>query len=160
MNKNSAETPAVKFFGVVARGQSYLNIIYLLLALPLGIGYFTFVVTGISVGVGLVIVWVGIPILLLVLAGWYGLVAFERLLAIWLLRVDVPSMEREPPDEKGLWARLKATLICSRTGATLAAANRVTTPLASTATGPMRTNSASTTSKPWRKIGRHFFVIL
>ncbi|MEE8442664.1 MAG: sensor domain-containing protein, partial [Dehalococcoidia bacterium] len=57
------------FFGVVADPQSYINIFYLFLAFPLGIGYFVFLVTGISVGFGLLIIWVGVPILVLVLAG-------------------------------------------------------------------------------------------
>ena len=37
------------FFGVIAEPQSYINILYLLLAFPLGIAYFVFLVTGISV---------------------------------------------------------------------------------------------------------------
>jgi len=47
-----------KFFGVVAREGTYLNIIYLLLAFPLGTAYFIFLVTGLSLGLSLPF-WVG-----------------------------------------------------------------------------------------------------
>jgi len=39
-----------QFFGVAAREGTYLNIIYLLLAFPLGCAYFVFLVTGLSLG--------------------------------------------------------------------------------------------------------------
>lgn len=99
-----------QFFGVVTRGETYLNIIYLLLAFPLGTAYFVFLVTGLLLGLSLLIVWVGIPILLLMLAAWWGLVAFERQLAIWLLHVDIPPMSRETVSGQGAWVRLKAHL--------------------------------------------------
>ena len=94
------------FFGVVARGQSYRNIVYLALSFPLGLGYFIFLVTGLSVGVSLIIIWVGIPILLLTLAGWWVMGMFERQLVVRLLRVDIPPMSREKASG-GAWARLK-----------------------------------------------------
>ena len=85
----------VPLFGVVADPQTYLNILYLLLSLPLGIAYFVFLVTGISLGAGLVIIWVGVPILVLVLAGSWALCQLERLLAIGLLREEIPTMARQ-----------------------------------------------------------------
>ena len=117
----------VPFFGVVVDPQSYVNILYLLLSFPLGIAYFVFLVTGISLGFGLMIIWVGIPILVLVLLGSWGLYQVERLLAIHLLKEDIPSIARrvDPPerlgdDVSGLgteerlflagWRRLKAHL--------------------------------------------------
>ena len=54
-------------FGVFIQLQTYLNILYLLLAFPLGLGYFVFLVTGLALGLGLFITWFGIVILLLVL---------------------------------------------------------------------------------------------
>ena len=57
-----------RYFGVVAREETYLNLIYLVLAFPLGTVYFVFLVTGISVGIGTAIIWIGIPILLAVFA--------------------------------------------------------------------------------------------
>ena len=53
------------------RGQTYLNIAYLLLAFPLGLVYFGFLAIGLAVGFALVLALVGIPILLLVhLVAW------------------------------------------------------------------------------------------
>jgi len=99
-----------QFFGVVARGQTYLNIIYLLLAFPLGTAYFVFLVTGLSLGISLLIIWIGIPILLFMIVAWWGLVVFERQLAIWLLHVDIPPISRETASGQSAWVRLKAHL--------------------------------------------------
>ena len=97
------------FFGVVAEPRSYLNIVYLLLAFPLGTFYFVFLVTGLSLGFGLIITLVGIPILLLVLSGSWVLCRFERQVAITLLNEDIPlSVSR--PASGGLWSRVKALL--------------------------------------------------
>ena len=99
-----------KFFGVVTRGETYLNIIYLLLAFPLGTAYFVFLVTGLSLGLGLSITLLGIPILLLMLAAWWGLVVFERQLAIWLLHVDIPPISRNTASGQSAWVQLKTHL--------------------------------------------------
>ena len=97
------------FFGVVAEPRSYLNIVYLLLAFPLGTFYFVFLVTGLLLGFGLIITLVGIPILLLVLSGSWVLCRFERQVAITLLNEDIPlSVSR--PASGGLWSRVKALL--------------------------------------------------
>jgi hypothetical protein len=97
------------FFGVVVDPQSYLNILYLMLAFPLGTIYFVFLVTGLSVGFGLLITLIGIPILLLVLGGSWALCGFERGIAAVLLKEEIPSSS-VPPASKGLWARLMAHL--------------------------------------------------
>ena len=99
-----------QFFGVVTRGQTYLNIIYLLLAFPLGTAYFVFLVTGLSLGISLLIIWIGIPILLFMIVAWWGLVVFERQLAIWLLHVDIPPISRDTASGQSAWVRLKAHL--------------------------------------------------
>ncbi len=95
------------FFGVVVRGQTYRNLLYLALSFPLGLGYFIFLVVGLSVGASLIIIWVGIPILLLTLAGWWVMGMFERQLVIRLLGIDIPPMAR-PTESGSVWARLKA----------------------------------------------------
>lgn len=99
-----------RFFGVVARKQTYLNALYLFLAFPLGLFYFVFLVTGLSLGLGLAIVWVGLLLLAVVFAAWYGLLVFERQMAISLLHVDIPPMTRENFAEKTTWQKAKATL--------------------------------------------------
>lgn len=96
------------FFGVATEPQSYSNIVYLLLGLPLGTFYFTILVTGFSLGVGLMaLALVGIPILI---GLWYlvrGLMGFERRLAINLLRIEIARIPLLPV-EVGLWTKFKA----------------------------------------------------
>ena len=99
-----------KFFGVVLRGQTYLNLLYLLLAFPLGIFYFVFLVTGISLGIALVIVWVGLLILVGVFASWYAFTAFERGMAIGMLREDILPMSQQDLTGKTLWQKFTATV--------------------------------------------------
>ena len=60
--------------------QTYVNIGYVLLALPLGTAYFVFLATGMSVGLGTIVIWVGIPILLLVLAVSWAMAAINPML--------------------------------------------------------------------------------
>ena len=88
MEKN----PLERLYGVFAQSETYLNLLYLLLAFPLGLAYFIFLITGISLGIGLLILWVGFLILAGVLALSYPLTLFERQMAILLLHVDIPPM--------------------------------------------------------------------
>jgi hypothetical protein len=97
------------FFGVVADPQSYLNILYLLLAFPLGTIYFIFLITGLSVGFGLLITLIGIPILLLVIGGSWALCSFERGLTNALLKEKILSFS-EQLTSQGLWNRFKANI--------------------------------------------------
>lgn len=90
MNQNKSLFDQV--FGVVARGQTYLNFLYLFLAFPLGLIYFIFLTVGLSVGIGTIIIWVGLAILALVIAGWWLMAGFERVMAINMLKVDIPPM--------------------------------------------------------------------
>jgi hypothetical protein len=89
---NQAGNYISRFFGVIARSSTYLNLLYLLLAFPLGLFYFIFLIVGFSLGFSLLILLVGIFILLIVFAGWIAFAAFERKLAIWLLREEIPPM--------------------------------------------------------------------
>ncbi len=99
-----------KYFGVITKEETYLNLIYLLLAFPLGVVYFTFLVTGLSLGLGTVIIWIGIPILLAVFAASWGLAAFERMLAMLLLREDIPPMSPVEHTSESAWEKVKAHL--------------------------------------------------
>jgi hypothetical protein len=102
------DTPLGRFFGVVTRPRTWLNLLFQVLAFPLGLFYFIFLVTGLSVGLGLVIIWVGIPILLVVAGAWWLFGAFERLQARVLLGADVPDAPRSWEKADGIWGKVKA----------------------------------------------------
>ncbi|MCK5297922.1 MAG: sensor domain-containing protein, partial [Candidatus Heimdallarchaeota archaeon] len=70
----------VSFFGVYLKGQTYLNILYMLLLMPIGIVFFTYAVTVFSTALGLLVTFVGIFLLyfffislpyLMVVQGWF-----------------------------------------------------------------------------------------
>jgi hypothetical protein len=99
------------FFGVVTKGRSYLNVLYLLLAFPLGIAYFIFLSVGWSLGLGLLILWIGLLVLAVVLGGSWLFSAFERQQAIHLLGAEVQPMWPEPSKPmQSIWARFTAFL--------------------------------------------------
>ena len=101
--------PARGIFGILAWPRTYLNLVYLLIGFPLGLGYFVFYVVGGSLGVGLAILGIGFVILfLLVLAAW-ALAHFERILANALLGADVPRPAPTAVDEGG-WPWVKSVL--------------------------------------------------
>jgi hypothetical protein len=102
------DSALTRFFAVVVRPQTWLGILFHILAFPLGLFYFVFLVTGLSVGVGLVVVWVGIPILLVVAGAWWLFGAFERLQAKYLLGATVPQTPREWERADGIWGKLRA----------------------------------------------------
>lgn len=102
--------PFLNFFAVVARGQTYLNALYLLLAFPLGLFYFVFLITGLATGIPLIIVWVGLLILPLVFAAWYGFIAFERQMAIGMLHEQIPPISYQDLSGKSLWQKFTSTL--------------------------------------------------
>lgn len=90
--------------------RTYLRILYLFLAFPLGILYFTVIVTGLSTGIGLAIVIVGFPILVLTLLCWLLFARLERDLAIHLLGANVRPLTVPDPVERTMWQRLLKTL--------------------------------------------------
>ena len=98
------------FFGVAIRGQTYLNIFYLFLAFPLGLFYFIFLVVGFVLGFPLLVLLVGLLILLAVFAGWWALAIFERQMAIWLLKEDIPPMQPKNLAGQDLWNQIVAHL--------------------------------------------------
>lgn len=102
------ETPIGRFFGVVTRPRTWLNLVFQVVSFPLGLFYFVFLVVGLSVGVGLVIVWVGIPILLVVAGAWWLFGSFERVQARAMLGADVPPAPRSWETATGVWGKLKA----------------------------------------------------
>lgn len=99
--------PLGYFFKVVVEGQTYLNLFYLGATFPLGLFYFVFLVTGIALGISLSIIWVGIPILLLMGGACWALAAFERSLAVQLLKEDIPAMAVPINLDRELWSDFK-----------------------------------------------------
>lgn len=80
-----------RFFSAPFRRQTYWNLLFLLLAFPLGIVSFTGVITGVSLGLGLLVTVVGIPILLGTLLGARSYAALETRLIASLLGVNVST---------------------------------------------------------------------
>ena len=99
-----------KLFWVYARPKTYLNLIYLLLAFPLGVCYFIFLITGLSVGLSLVIIIIGLIILILIFPVSWLLIAFERGLAIHLLRVPIPPLTKKQAPGTSLWDTIRSYL--------------------------------------------------
>ncbi|WP_420628112.1 sensor domain-containing protein [Candidatus Leptofilum sp.] len=104
----SSTSQLADHFAILGEKQTYFNLIYLLLAFPLGIAYFVISVTGLSLGIGLLIIWVGLFVLLALFAGWWGLAAMERLLAIHLLGEEIAPMNSPISNKGNLWERTKA----------------------------------------------------
>src|ERR1700685_2857116 len=106
-----------RFFRVAREGQTWLNILYLLAAFPLGIFYFVFLVTMIGVGASLIVIGIGIPILLATMAAWWGFAAFERIITMPWLHVNIAPMSSTPGTKWGLlgWRRLWAHMSNSAT---------------------------------------------
>jgi hypothetical protein len=100
----------LRFFGVWLRGQTYLNLVYLILAFPLGLAYFIFFVVGLALGLPLTILLVGFAILAFVALGWWVFAQFERQLAIWLLRVRIPPMDKPGAQPVGIWEKFTVLL--------------------------------------------------
>ncbi len=95
------------YFGVFTKKETYLNLIFLSLAFPLGLIYFISLVVGFSVGISLLIIWVGLLILALLFpAIWYA-IAFERIQAIHLLKENIPPMAKPTSSGQGLIEKIK-----------------------------------------------------
>src|SRR5918994_7344843 len=86
-----------RFARVVWDPQSYRNLLYLLLALPLGVVYVTILAVGLSAGAGLAVVLVGIVLLLATVFALRGMAMVERVLARRLLQIGI-----HPPIEAGV----------------------------------------------------------
>src|SRR5215218_7245056 len=86
-----------RFARVAREPQSYRNLLYLVLALPLGIAYVAILVAGLSAGAGLAVILVGLVVLLATLFALRAMAAVERMLARRLLRIAI-----HPPIEGGI----------------------------------------------------------
>ena len=91
--------------------RTYLRILYLLLAFPLGIFYFTFLVTLISTGVATALIaGIGIGLLLLTLVCWFGFAGLERILAEHMLGFRMTPMSTPAPPTTSNRERLRRHL--------------------------------------------------
>jgi signal transduction histidine kinase len=90
--------------------RTYGRIMYLLLALPLGIAEFTFLVTAISFGFGTAITLIGIPVLIGTVYAWRWLAELERGLFARLVGVEIPSPYRPDPEAARWWSRIAGRL--------------------------------------------------
>jgi signal transduction histidine kinase len=88
--------------------RTYGRILYLLLALPLGVVWFTVLVTAISTGFGTAITLVGVPILIGTLWAWRWMAEAERKLHRRLTGVEIPSPYRPDPVGGRWWQRVAA----------------------------------------------------
>ncbi|NHJ33030.1 MAG: hypothetical protein FK732_09210 [Asgard group archaeon] len=83
----------VSFFGVYLKGQTYLNILYMLLLMPIGIVFFTYAVTVFSTALGLLVTFVGIFLL------YFFLISLPYLMLIqgWFIKIttgiELPKQE-------------------------------------------------------------------
>lgn len=88
-------TPVWWFLGVPLRTQTYRNLLYLLLAFPLGILYFVLITVGISVGIAMLILVVGV-FLLITFFGFFFLIAnAERIFTNIVLGTAIQGRERK-----------------------------------------------------------------
>ena len=93
--------------GVVADGQTYRNLLYLLLAIPLGFAYSAIFSVGLLFGLLLSVVLVGLVVLVALLLGTRLVAAFERWLANRLLGTDLAAYDDVPADAGGGLSSLK-----------------------------------------------------
>jgi signal transduction histidine kinase len=87
--------------------RSWKRIVYLTIALPLGIVYFVVIATGLSTGLGVAILTFGLPVVIMIWV-WRLMARFERFLASRLLGIELPAPYR--PAEGGWFARLLSRL--------------------------------------------------
>jgi signal transduction histidine kinase len=90
--------------------NTYSRILYLLLALPLGVAEFAFLVTAISFGFSTAITLIGIPVLVGSVYAWRWLADLERRLIGRLVGVEIPSPYRHDPVGGRWWTRFAARL--------------------------------------------------
>jgi len=99
-----------RLFSPIRESRTYLRILYLLLALPLGVIEFSFLVTALSFGFGTAITLIGIPVLVGTVWAWRWLAQFERSLIGRLVGVEIPIPYRPDPPDASWWKRLSARL--------------------------------------------------
>ncbi len=98
------------FFRSSLDRRTYARILYLVLALPLGVAEFSFLVTAISFGISTAITLIGIPVLVASVYAWRWLANLERRLIGSLLGTEIASPYRPDPPAGRWWTRFAARL--------------------------------------------------
>ena len=111
----STRSSVANIVGVVADGQTYKNLLYLLLAFPLGMAYYIILMVGFTVGLGLSVLVVGLGILLATVIGLRYLASFERGLANTLLGTKIHKPDDVEKASEGIVGTAKAYLQASST---------------------------------------------
>lgn len=102
---------ALRYLRVAARRQTWFNLVWILLALPLGIASFTLATTGLSLGIGLSITIVGLPLLIAMMFAARALASLEGRFASVMLGAAIPAAPLATrADRPGLLARISANL--------------------------------------------------
>ena len=102
--------PIGRLLHPIVESRTYLRIVYLLLALPLGVIEFSFLVTAISFGFGTAVTLIGIPVLIGTVWAWRWIAEVERGLIGRLVGVQIPSPYRPDPEGGRWWRRIAARL--------------------------------------------------
>jgi signal transduction histidine kinase len=96
-----------RVLGVGLRADTWRHVLYLLLALPLGLVYFTVLVTGWALGAGLAVLVVGLALLAATALAWRAMAGIERGLARRLLDVAIPAPAHMDPGLT-VWERARS----------------------------------------------------
>src|SRR5829696_9068898 len=99
-----------RLVGPIFDARTYGRILYLLLALPLGVAEFTFLVTAVSFGFSTAITLIGIPVLVGSVYAWRWQAELERRLVGSLVDTEIPSPYRPDPADGRWWTRFAARL--------------------------------------------------
>ena len=100
-----------RMFGVVIRPQTYRNLAYLVLSVPLTAGYSLLLGPGVGIGAALALFGVGLLLLLGCFVTALGFADLERALAVRLLGVEIPWIAVTLAPGASATTRLRARLI-------------------------------------------------
>jgi len=116
----SSGSPLQRFFSVMIDPRAYSALLFNLLGLITGIGYFTWAATGTALSLGLSVLIFGLPFALLFLATLRALALAEGRLVESMLGVRMPRRPELGAPARGIWERIRHWLSDGRTWSTLA----------------------------------------
>lgn len=94
-----------KYVNLLKKQNTTNTMVFLLLALPMGIIYFTLTVVGFSLGVGTLVIWIGLPVLFATLFMVQALATVERTMVRSLLQMPHPDQPYGRPEARGFLRR-------------------------------------------------------